>query len=337
MIHRVCFCLSISALTVLSAIAQDRAELFAKAVESRITAGHVVRGDDPEWYFPTREVKHLATGRFWEKPWESVAENHSDPVAGILEFHAMLKERGVDLLLVPVPAKGAIYPDYLVSDFRPGDPAALAPFLKQIRESGVDVLDLEPEFQKARAADSGALLYCRQDAHFSPLGAAMTAQLIASAKPITGGTPGRYTLGNREMLTFVGDLIEGDENERVVPPESLPLNYVLTGGTVGVTPDPKSPVLLLGDSHTLIFHEGRDAGMHCVGAGVLDMLALKYGLAPDLVGVRGSGMVQARKQLFYKASSTPDYWEGKKLVIWLFSAREFTQSTDKPVTIPLSR
>ena len=77
--------------------------------------------------------------------------------------------------------------------------------------------------------------------------------------------------------------------------------------------------------------------MHCTGAGVLDHLAAAYGFAPDLVGVRGSGLVQARKQLFYKAAAAPGYWDSKKLVIWLFSAREFTQSTDKPVAIPLTR
>ena len=77
--------------------------------------------------------------------------------------------------------------------------------------------------------------------------------------------------------------------------------------------------------------------MHCSGAGVIDHLAVRLGVVPDLVGVRGSGLVQARKQLFYKAASTPGYWESKKLVIWLFSVREFTQSTDRFISIPLER
>lgn len=316
---------------------QDRSAQFCQAVAAKIGAGHAVRGDDPEWYFPTRELKHLAIGSFWEKPWDTVAENHSDPVEGIVEFHKMLQEKGVGLLLVPIPAKGAIYPDYLVNGSRPGDATALAPFLDQIREAGVEVLDLEPVLLKARKADAGTLLYCRQDAHFSPATAMRVGKMVASAKPMEGGTKGKFTLGSREMLTFVGDLVSGGEKAGVIPPESLPVNYVFTEGKVGVAADPSSPILLLGDSHTLVFHEGRESGMHCVGAGVADSLAAAYGFAPDLVGVRGSGMVQARKQLFYKASSTPGYWDGKKLVVWMFSAREFTQSTDKPVTIPLTR
>src|SRR5690606_35191345 len=104
-----------------------------------------------------------------------------------------------------------------------------------------------------------------------------------------------------------------------------------------VEQDPGSSVLLLGDSHTLVFHEGEENGMHCRGAGVFDHLARALGFAPDLVGVRGSGLVQARKQLFYRAGSVPGYWDNKKIVVWLFSAREFTQSSDRPVAIPLDR
>ncbi len=317
---------------------QDRALLFAAAAAAKVRQAPSVRGDDLEWYFPTREVMHLATGRFWEKPWEEVAANRSDPVPGIVEFHTLLAERGVRLLVVPVPAKAAIYPERLVEGFAAGEVAPLAPFLERIVEAGVAVLDLEPAFLEMRRDDPGTLLYCRQDAHFSPAAAERIAALVAARMPLEGAAgSGPFTTGEPERLAFTGDQVAGSEWEGAVPPETLPVRYVGTNGAVGVTPDPASPVLLLGDSHTLVFHEGREGGMHCAGAGVLDHLAVRYGLAPDLVGVRGSGLVQARKQLFYKAAAAPGYWDSKKLVVWLFSAREFTQSNDKPVAIPLTR
>lgn len=319
--------------------AQDRPLLFAEAAAAKVRPAPSVRGDDPEWYFPVKEVKHLATGRFWEKSWEEVAANQTDPLPGIVEFHGLLKERGIRLLVVPVPAKASIYPETLVSGFQAGDVAALAPFLQRLTEAGVEVLDLEPHFLKGRKEFPETLLYCRQDAHFSPTAADWLARLIAETAPLDGdpGVSGKYLIRNPEILTFAGDQIVGSEWDGVVPPEAHPVHYVVVGGEIGVTPDPASPVLLLGDSHTLVFHEGAEAGMHSTGAGVLDHLAVHYGLAPDLVGVRGSGLVQARKQLFYKAAATPGYWDSKKLVVWLFSAREFTQSTDKPVAIPLTR
>lgn len=319
-------------------LAQDRALLFAETAATKVRPIPSVRGDDPEWFFPVKEVKHLATGRFWEKPWEEVAANQSDPLSGILEFHRLLEARGIRLLVVPVPAKASIYPETLASGFQSGEVAALAPFLQRLTEAGVESLDLEPLFLQIRAARPDQLLYCRQDAHFSPATAEIIAALVARQIPFTA-TPGSspYALGEPTMLTFTGDQITGSEWAGTVAPETQPLRQVSQGGVVGVTPDPASPVLLLGDSHTLVFHEGAEAGMHCSGAGMLDHLALQYGSAPDLVGVRGSGLVQARKQLFYKAAAVPAYWDSKKLVVWLFSAREFTQSTDKPVAIPLTR
>ncbi len=320
--------------------AQERALLFAEAAAAKVRPAPSVRGDDPDWFFPTKEVKHLATGPFWERPWEEVAANQADPLAGIAEFHGLLKERGIRLLLVPVPAKAAIYPERLVAGFSAGEVAALAPLYEGFAAAGIEVLDLEPLLLAARAAEPTTLLYCRQDAHFSPSAASWIAGWIFQTAPLEGlPAPGAnpFALGELETLTFTGDQIVGSEWEGTLPPEPLPLRTVRSGGLVGVTPEPASPILLLGDSHTLVFHEGREGGMHSSGGGVLDHLALRYGVAPDLVGVRGSGLVQARKQLFYKAASASGYWDTKKLVVWLFSAREFTQSTDKPVPIPLTR
>jgi hypothetical protein len=71
---------------------------------------------------------------------------------------------------------------------------------------------------------------------------------------------------------------------------------------------------------------------------LLDQLAFELQFAPDHVGVRGSGLVQARKQLFFqKGSAIPGYWDKKKVVVWVFSVREFTQSSDRIMTIPIER
>ena len=109
--------------------------------------------------------------------------------------------------------------------------------------------------------------------------------------------------------------------------ENLPLRFVGTESDGTLTPfesDPTSPVVLLGDSHTLVFHSGGD--MHAEGAGLADQLALVLGFPVDLVGVRGSGATAARINLLRRGQQTPDYWANKRLVIWCFSSREFTES-----------
>jgi alginate O-acetyltransferase complex protein AlgJ len=89
-------------------------------------------------------------------------------------------------------------------------------------------------------------------------------------------------------------------------------------------PDRSSPILVLGDSHVLVFHAGGD--MHATGAGFVDLLAYRLRMPLDLIGVRGSGATPARVNLFRRSRSNSDYLAPKKLIIWCFSAREFTES-----------
>ena len=61
--------------------------------------------------------------------------------------------------------------------------------------------------------------------------------------------------------------------------------------------------------------------MHAVGAGLPDRLATGFGMPLDLVAVRGSGATAARWNL----ARRHDNLSGKKLVIWCFTARDFTE------------
>jgi alginate O-acetyltransferase complex protein AlgJ len=103
--------------------------------------------------------------------------------------------------------------------------------------------------------------------------------------------------------------------------EKIRLRFVTDADGAAPTDWRESPIVLLGDSHTLVFHAGED--MHGTGAGLADQLALELGFPVDVVGVRGSGATPARINLLRRK----DNLAGKKLVIWCFSAREFTEAT----------
>ena len=109
--------------------------------------------------------------------------------------------------------------------------------------------------------------------------------------------------------------------------EKLPARFVWVTSArdeAAVSPDRSSPILLLGDSHVLVFNAGDD--MHGTRAGLADQLAAELGFAADLIGVRGSGATASRTELYRQAAADKDYLARKKLVIWCFSAREFTES-----------
>ena len=125
---------------------------------------------------------------------------------------------------------------------------------------------------------------------------------------------------------IIGDL-RGELSDEVLPREELQIRKVGAQSESGLRPiptDEASPVILLGDSHTLVFHRGGD--MHASQAGLADQLAFELGFPVDLLGVRGSGATPARINLLRRAQKNPEYWKNKKIVIWCFSVREFTQS-----------
>ncbi len=313
-----------------------RASAFTEAAKSRIEEKPSVKGDAEGWLFLVRELRHLSTGRFWEKPWEEVAANATDPVPSMVEFKHLLEERGIKLVLVPVPAKARVYPEKLDQNFAPGDAGEITPFLELLRSQGLTVIDLEDHFRGRREAGDLTQWYCAQDAHFSPAAIVALAELVGAELGVKSSESRAMTLSEKE-ISITGDQVAGSEWEGKLPGENLTLRSVTSQGNRGVESNPESPFLLMGDSHTLVFHQGKENGMHCRGAGLLDHLSYRFGEAFDLVGVRGSGLVQVRKQLYYRATAEPGFWDRKKLVVWVFSEREFTQSTDRIMSIPLDR
>lgn len=257
----------------------------------------------------------------------------------ILDFNAQLKQAGIELLVVPVPAKAAVYPERLAPEIRleAGAPPRFDPhqheFYKLLDKQGVTVIDLLPLFLEHR--DEPAGMYCKTDSHWSGAAVALAARTIAQSVRdrtwLQELKSSKYEAETREQ-EIAGDLARLlDES----PPgrERLPLSFVGVrdrGALVPVAPDRESPVLLMGDSHTLVFH---DPELFARGAGLPDHLALELGAPVDLLGVRGSGATTTRIELLRRR----DNLKGKKLVVWCFSFREFTESFTGWRKVPVIR
>jgi len=289
----------------------------------------VVRGTD-DWLYLANELRHVSVGKFWGDAAMEVSkasrDDRKDPAPAIIDFAAQLKAEGIELIFVPIPPKAVIYPEHITPDLAVPQGTRLDVVHKQfydmLEEHGVNVLDLTPMFLKARGENDTAPLYCRTDTHYSPRACAFVAQILAEkieSKPWYKDVPKRDLKGAIDTLEINGDLRQmlGDES---VPKETLTINIAYEGEDV-VQPWRESPVLLVGDSHNLVFHIGGD--MHAEGAGLADQLAAKLGFPVDVVGVRGSGATPSRIQLYRRK----DNLAGKKVVIWCLSAREFTEGS----------
>jgi alginate O-acetyltransferase complex protein AlgJ len=277
-----------------------------KAMERNETA---VAGTDG-WLFLTAELRHLGVGKFWGDAASAVSRatspDKADPLPAILDFHQQLRATGVELWIVPVPPKALMNPERLgaLATVR-GHHPAYDDFYALLRKEGITVVDLRDAWKQHNGAD----LYCRTDSHWSGQGIVSAARVLAERIKTNGwhtATARTSFVAETREVSFTGDLARGGDQEA--------LSVQFTGTSEGnrlspVAPADGSPVLLLGDSHNLVFHSGGD--MHARGAGLPDQLGYELGFPVDLIAVRGSGATPARINLMRKARRDPD-WRGSK-------------------------
>ena len=132
-------------------------------------------------------------------------------------------------------------------------------------------------------------------------------------------------------------MVKGTEWESATPREKVQVQTITDESGQPLQPNLTSPVLLLGDSHTLVFSEPES--FHCDGVGLFDQLSYQLGGPIDLEGSAGGGLVTARLNLYRKVVANPTYWQGKRAVVWVFSAREITQSTFRKgfISVPIEK
>ena len=314
----------------------DQYASLARSAEQR---GSMTVPGKEGWLFFGPELRFVSAGRFWGKAAAKVSRatkpEFADSLPAIIDFHRQLKKMGVELLLVPVPSKSVVYPDFLSDQLtisRENPPvridAETQAFYQLLRKEGIQVLDLTSFFLANRFHREGAP-FCKQDTHWSGNGCVLAARKIREeiqGRPWLKAIPKSAYQTAWKSLPITGDLWKA-LGEKSLPQEILSVRQVGTGSAGAlkpVAPDQKSPIILVGDSHNLVFHAGED--MHTRDAGLSDQLALELGFPVDLAAVRGSGATPARVNLLRRAQRDPNYWKKKKLVIWCFAAREFTQS-----------
>lgn len=290
-----------------------------------------------DWLFLGNELRHMGVGQFWGDHAAKASKappRDADPLPAIMDFKSQLDALGIELILVPVPPKAVIYPEKIsVAVKAPADgkaparlDAAHQEFYKLLREKGVNVLDLTDDFLARRVTDDGPI-YCRQDSHWSGLACNLAAGRIAGMiRGMDWYKEVKRTGFKQEVVStpISGDLWSSLDEATRPEKETLKLRKITTAGGDVLEPDPDSPVILLGDSHNLVFQAGGD--MHASGSGLADQLAYELGIAVDLRAVRGSGATPARINLYRAGSSKPGYFAKKKVVVWCFTAREFTES-----------
>ncbi len=250
-----------------------------------------------------------------------------NPFPAIVDFNDFLAEQGVDFLLVPIPTKAEVYPDKISKGPVKLDSLPILnphgrKFLADLTDAGVEVLDVLPALLAARVKRKPEQepLYQPQDTHWTDRGLRLVADLVAERVrrypwfAEANAEPVRYRL-EKKNFKRKGDLVSrlAEREKRRYRPQSLVGQQVITPEGKPYEDDPASPVTLLGDSFTGVYQR-----TYCRHAGVSAHVAHALGLPIDLVMSYGGGPNVRRKLL----RRGPDALKQKRLVIWMFAARD---------------
>jgi alginate O-acetyltransferase complex protein AlgJ len=313
----------LSAVAAIPAFAAD-VSAVAGELAVKVTPNTITYKAENGWLYSKNELLHLAKGELANgqvtKKSACSKQKNTDPIPALKFFNDELAKRGIKLIVVPVPPKIAVEP---CAPFKRGEAMAyLRPFYRELQAQGIEVLDLSETY----LSDPKEHFYCRTDAHWNPAGIGAAAKELAKIIPLRGKE--EFALAG-PMLTVSGDLAKSLDPKN---PEQENIAFTVVGSK---TIDESSPVLLIGDSHTLVFSTGGD--MLAEGGGLAERLALLLKMPVDRIGVKGSAATAVRINLYRKAVKKPAWLKNKKFVVYCFSCREFTESTSGWGKVPVAK
>lgn len=247
-----------------------------------------------------------------------------DPCKAIKDFHRQLKERGIKLILVPVPNKPMICAEELKGEKTPLQNPSFAEFKKQMEAAGITVVDLAEDFAEMRR--NGIEPFLKTDTHWTVEGMNLAARRLAAA---TGENSREPQPGKTVRITNLGDIavmLKLPNCERTFPAETVTLP------DHGIRTDRNSDVLLLGDSFANIYSS--EALKWGKNGGLAETLGAMRGAPVDAIIRNDAGAFATRKLLADELRRGHDRLSGKKVVIWEFAIRELANGDWKIIELP---
>jgi hypothetical protein len=242
----------------------------------------------------------------------------------IADVSRWLAMKNIDLIFVPVPKMGEVYPDRMAQHVPPD--RIVAPHVRrmvlELLRSNVEVVDLLPEFLKAREEDPDPLYY-PGDPHWNDRAQRIAAREIvrrleryAFVQAAKVRTPQYKAV---EIVTsfrgvFWNLLTKEEQDEIGNGVVSKSVRVIRRADNSPATEVEDSPVLVMGDSYT-----NYTDGAVCHGCGVLAHIAHGINQPISLLAVSG-GRTEPIKELL----RNQDLLEKRKVVIWIIQNASFT-------------
>lgn len=288
---------------------------------------HQVLLTNSDWLFYRPDVEHLTAPPFLS-PSNLLKRRQNpsiqpDPLVAIRDFNRQLRERDIQLIIVPIPSKAAIESNRLG---KPGlgvpENPSLQPFLAALNAEGIHTIDLRSTLRSQESRNLDTPLYLRTDTHWTPTTMRIAAHAIAklvSPNPSPAENP-----TTPSQISHRGDLVPmlglNDETaKRFIA--SVQIQQVTNGSGLW-RPSSTSDTLLLGDSFANIFSlESMGWGE---SAGLAEHLSHAINQPIDAITRNSDGAFATREMLAAQLKRGNDRLTGKRRVIWAFAERELS-------------
>lgn len=269
------------------------------------------------WLFYKPDIRYLV---------EPGVAPKDDPFTVILDFRDQLAARGIRLMVLPIPGKPSVYPDQVTRRVTAGTilRSHTQDLTSRLRAAGLEVVNLLELFRNLRGG-SGEPIYLLRDTHWSCEAAEKSANVVAARiRELGFVNTGTVDFAVRPRVVLrssdIARMIRVPDIERRYAAEDVPCAQVWRPDTGGVyRDDPRSPVLVLGDSFLRIYQTDQPGA-----AGFIAQLARRLKMPLATIVNDGGASTLVRQQL----SRNPELLSGKRLVIWEFVERDVRFGTE---------
>jgi alginate O-acetyltransferase complex protein AlgJ len=248
-----------------------------------------------------------------------------DPRKAIVHFNRQLADRGIALIVMPVPVKPGIHPEQLSSRYAdaglPLQNRSYDTFLADLRREGVIVFDAAAVLADAVRA-SQATQYLATDTHWRPEAmeavASSLAALVRSRVSLPEAAAGYRTEPQEtRQLGDIAVMLDLPSKQILYPPETIAIRRVLAPDGTPWRPSRAADVLVLGDSFSNIY------SLPTMGwgdaAGFVEHVSYALQRPVDRI-VQNDNGAYATRELLRRGGD--ERLSGKRLVIYQFAARE---------------
>jgi hypothetical protein len=252
-----------------------------------------------------------------------------DPRKAIIEFHHQLAERGITLVLMPVPPKPTINPEQFIQIHTPRHRIAQNPsytqFISEVRAAGITVFDVTPVLEEAYQF-SGLPQYLETDTHWDAGAMEFVARrLVQFLEKETGLKSGEDLYARRAIkVSNMGDIatmLRLTDAQEVYRKQQISIRQVYDQRSGGLwVPSRSSELLVLGDSFSNIFSMPEMGWGEA--AGFVEQVSYYLQRPVDCIVQNDAGAYATRAELAKQLRRDSDRLAGKKVVVWEFSARE---------------